>query len=34
VLLLEECGHMYPTEEPGVDAEIAAFLDAHDEARR
>jgi 3-oxoadipate enol-lactonase len=32
--LLEESGHMYPTEEPGVDAEIAAFLDAHDEGGR
>jgi pimeloyl-ACP methyl ester carboxylesterase len=24
--ILEHCGHLYPTDEPGVDAEIAAFL--------
>jgi 3-oxoadipate enol-lactonase len=27
--ILEGSGHLYPTEEPGVDAEIGAFLGAH-----
>ena len=27
--ILEESGHLYPTEEPGVDAEIAAFFESH-----
>ena len=27
--VLEESGHLYPTDEPGVDAEIGAFIEAH-----
>jgi 3-oxoadipate enol-lactonase len=32
--MLEDCGHMYPTEEPEVDEAIAAFLAAGGEAER
>jgi 3-oxoadipate enol-lactonase len=32
--MLEESGHLYPTEEPDVDDEIAAFLAALDEEER
>jgi pimeloyl-ACP methyl ester carboxylesterase len=27
--ILEESGHLYPTDEPGIDTEIGAFLEAH-----
>jgi pimeloyl-ACP methyl ester carboxylesterase len=32
--ILEDCGHMYPTEAPEVDEAIAAFLASDSEARR
>jgi pimeloyl-ACP methyl ester carboxylesterase len=27
--ILEDSGHLYPTDEPGIDAEIGAFIEAH-----
>jgi 3-oxoadipate enol-lactonase len=27
--ILEDSGHLYPTDEPGVDADIGAFLESH-----
>jgi pimeloyl-ACP methyl ester carboxylesterase len=27
--ILDDSGHLYPTDEPGIDAEIAAFLESH-----